>query len=165
MPVTFYYQWAKPGTNIATIQIYLDDDLNPLNGNQTLLREIPVPASGASFVNFTATNLTLAASNASPGYHAVFAKIAGGGRTRFLYAPELVQVAGPPTLGLVKLNATQYRVEVNGSVGQTIVLQSSTNFQSWLPLATNILATNFWFYTNTPPGVPVYRFYRGMLGP
>jgi len=36
----FYYQWARPNTNLATIGIYLDDDLNPLNNNQTLLREL-----------------------------------------------------------------------------------------------------------------------------
>ena len=92
MPVKFYYQWAKPNVNLATISIYLDDDLNPINTNQTLLRQITVPGNGASSISFSTTNLTLFASNAAPGYHTVLAKITGGGRTRYLYAPELVQV-------------------------------------------------------------------------
>src|SRR5262249_9718588 len=34
MPVRFYYQWARSNTTSATVSIYLDPDLNPLNGNQ-----------------------------------------------------------------------------------------------------------------------------------
>jgi hypothetical protein len=51
---------------MRVVSIYLDDDLNPLNTNQTLLRQINVPANGAGFVSFSATNLFIAASNATP---------------------------------------------------------------------------------------------------
>jgi len=166
MPVKFYYQWARPNTSLATISISLDDDLNPINTNQTLLRQITVPGNGAASISFSTTNLTLSASNAAPGLHAVLAKITGGGFTRYLYAPELVEVVAPrlpPTLDIAKLNATQYRIGVNGAAGQTVVLQSSPDLVNWSALATNTLATNRWDYTHTPATSPNPRYYRGVL--
>lgn len=166
MPVKFHYQWAQPGTSLATLRLYLDTDLNPLNTNQTLLQEIVVPGTGAGYVSFSTTNLTLAASNAAPGVHTVLATITGGSRTRHLYAPEMVEVIAPrqpPTLDIVKLNATQYRIGVNGAAGQTVILQSSPDLQTWTALATNTLATSRWDFTNTPPGSPDARYYRGVL--
>lgn len=166
MPVKFYYQWAKPNVNLATISIYLDDDLNPINTNQTLLRQITVPGNGAGSISFSTTNLTLFASNASPGYHAVLAQITGGGRTRHLYAPELVEVIlprQPPTLDIIKLSATQYRIGITGEPGQTVVLQSSPDLQAWTALATNALPTGRWDFTNTPPDNLGARYYRGLL--
>lgn len=166
MPVKFYYQWARPGTSLATISIYLDNDLNPINTNETLLREIVVPGNGASFVSFATTNLTLSASNLLPHTYAVLAKITGNGRTRYQYAPELVEVIAArqaPRLEISRINATQYRIEVSGQPGQTIVLQNSTNFQTWLPVATNTLATTQWIYTNTLSSSPGWRYYQGVL--
>jgi hypothetical protein len=167
-PIKFFYQWARPSTSIATVSIYLDDDLNPLNNNQTLLKQIAVPGNGASTVSYLTTNITLYASNAAPGYHAFFAKITGAGRTRYLYAPELVQVISsqqPPTLDIAETGTTQYRIGVNGLPGQTIVLQISSNLQSWVPLVTNTLATSRWTYTNAPPSSVDRRYYRAVLSP
>jgi hypothetical protein len=166
MPVTFYYQWARSNTDLATLDIYLDDDLNPLNTNQTLIEEIPLPGTGASFVGVSATNLILFTSNAAPGWHAVLAKITGAGRTRYLYAPEWVQVVParePPVLDIAKIDSAQYRIGVNGLPGQTVILQFSTNLQTWSDMVTNTLTTNRWDYTNTPPTEPGTRYYRGVL--
>lgn len=166
MSVTFYWQWAKPASSLATIGIYLDDDLNPLNENQTLVREVVVPATGASSISFATTNLTVFASNAAPGYHAVLGKITGGGRSRFFYAPELVEIIPvrlPPTLDVSKINSTQYRIGVEGLPGQVIVLQNSTNLQMWSSLATNTLTTNRWVHTNTPASGTERGFYRALL--
>jgi hypothetical protein len=166
MPLQFYYQWAKANSNLATISIYLDKDFNPLNTNQTLLREISVPANGASFVSFVTTNLTLHASNASPGFHAVLGRITGGGKTRFLYAPEWVEVLAsrqPPTLEISRLNPAQYRISVFGLLGQTVVIQSSTNLQSWTSVVTNTLLEQRWEYTNSPSLDSAVQYYRGVL--
>jgi hypothetical protein len=165
-PLRFCYQWAPPGPNLATLDIYLDADFNPLNTNQVLLRQIAAPDSGAGFVNVGITNLTLAASNAAPGLHAFFARLTAGTSTRYLYAPELVQVLpsrAPPTLGIAPLNATQFRIAVTGLPGQTIILQSSPDLAAWSPLATNTLTVSLWFYTNTPPTLPAQRYYRALL--
>jgi hypothetical protein len=61
------------------------------------------------------------------------------------------------------LNATQYRIGVSGEAGQTVILQSSPDLQTWTALATNTLAATRWDFTNTPPGSPDARYYRGVL--
>jgi hypothetical protein len=167
--VKFFYQWAQPDTTNATVSFYIDDDFNPINTNQKLLKQMSAPGNGASSVSYATVSLTLDPTNATPGYHALYAKITGGGRTRYLYAPELVQVVSirqPPTLDIAKLNASQFRIGVNGLVGQTIVLQNSSNLlQTWLPLATNTLVSSRWVYTNSPPSSPGRCFYRAVLSP
>ncbi len=166
MPLTFYYQWARSNTELATLAIYLDDDLNPLNTNQTLMAEMPLPGTGASFVGLAGTNLTISASNATPGLYAVLGKITGDGRTRFLYAPEWVEVIParqPPRLDIAELDPTHFRIGVNGEPGQTVVLEFSTDLQTWSPLATNILTASRWDYTNGPPTQPGTQFYRAVL--
>ena len=65
----------------------------------------------------------------------------------------------------MELNASQFRIGVNGVTGQTISLQGSTDLTAWLPLATNTLAGSRWTHTNTRPGSPAQRFYRAVLGP
>jgi hypothetical protein len=85
-----------------------------------------------------------------------------GGRARYLYAPELLTVFSsfqPPTLGIARQAASQTRVDVNGIPGQRIVLQSTTDFTTWQPLATNWLETSRWSYI-TDPGGSVQQFFR-----
>lgn len=165
-PFLYYYQWAQPGTNLATLGIYLDDDFNSLNTNQTLLQQVSLPGTGSGFISIAMTNLTLAASNAAPGVHAFFAKLNAGNNSRILYAPELVQVLPArtlPTLGITPLAAGQFRVTVAGLVGQTLVLQGSPDLANWSPLATNTLNSGVWLYTNAPPAAPPQRYYRATL--
>ena len=164
--VRFFYQWAQPSTSTATVGFYLDDDLNPLNTNQKLLKQMSVPGNGASSVSYAIVSLALDATNAAPGYHALYAKITGGGRLRYLYAPELVRVISsrqPPTLDIAKANASQFRIGVNGLAGQTIVVQNSSNVQVWVPFATNTLATNRWVFTNSPASGTSRQFFRAVL--
>lgn len=166
--VNFYYQWAHPAASNATVRFYLDDDLNPLNTNHTLLHQMLVPGTGASAVSYANVNLMLDPTNSTPGYHSLCASINAGSRTRYLYAPELIEVLAatqPPTLSIARINASQYLIAVNALPGQTILLQHSTDLQSWLPLATNTLTASPWFYTNTPPAVPPQRFYRALSPP
>lgn len=166
MPVKFYYQWAQPGPSLATLRLYLDTDLNPLNTNQTLLEEILIPGTGAGFINLSTTNLILAAPIVEPGNYSVLATLTGGGHTRHLYAPERVEVILPrlaPTLDLVKLNSTQYRIGVNSAAGQTVVLQSSPDLLTWTALVTNTLMTSRLEFTNAPPSSAGTRYYRGLL--
>jgi len=165
-PVRFYYQWARPETNLATVSFYLDDDPNPLNGNDTLLKQVTVPATGASNVSYQTVSLTLEATNATLGIHTLYAKIAGGSRTRYLCAPELVEVISsrePPSLDIAAIGEMVFAIGVNGAAGQAIVLELSSDIETWLPLATNTLATDRWVYTNSPPAATSQQFYRAVL--
>jgi hypothetical protein len=163
-PVKFYYQWGRTNIGNATVSFYLDNDFNPLNGNSTLVSQVTVPGTGPSSVFYATVNLQLNSTNATPGYHSLFAKITGGAQTRYLYAPELVDVisAPRPILEIATLSNTQFVIGVNGIAGQTIVLQTSTNLLNWLPLATNTLAGNRWTYTNNSPVSIGDRFFRAV---
>lgn len=162
------YQWVQPSSSNATLSIYLDNDYNPLNTNQTLIGQFSAQGSGA-LTNIYANipfSLTLNTTNAPVGYHSLYAKLTGGGKTRYLYAPQVIQIISnlqPPVLDIAKLNSTQYRIGVNAVSGHTIVIQVSTNLQTWLPLATNTLTGSRWNYTNSLPSKQ--QFYRALLSP
>ena len=160
-----YYQWARPSNTLATAGIYLDDDQNPFNTNQTLLRQISLPGTTAGGVSQGIFNALLSPTNAAPGSHYLFASIQAGGQKRYLYAPERVQVIGndPPTLDIAQIGPSLFRIGVNGSRGQNIILQASSNLVTWESLATNILSGSRWLYTNAPPADTTARFYRSFV--
>jgi hypothetical protein len=96
--VTLYYQLAQPNTSEAIVSVYLDDDFNPYNGNEQLVREGAMPGTGASSIGSAMVPINIAITNSTPGWHSIYARITAGGRTRYLYAPEMLNVlpAIPP---------------------------------------------------------------------
>ena len=164
--VTFYYQWAQSNTSQATVSIYLDDDLSPFNTNDRLLSQVTVTGNGTSTVSYATVSLNLNATNTPVGSHAIYAKIDGAGRSRYLYAPELVQViAGrqPPKLDISAGLPGRLQVGVNGVAGQTIVIQVSADLLFWQPLATNALVANRWVYIDNQTVSGGKRYYRALL--
>jgi hypothetical protein len=95
----------------------------------------------------------LSATNTTPGWHALLAVIRGGGQTRYLYAPQPVQIISnaPPVMNLAMTGPEQLQISVSGTIGQTIVLQTSSDLLNWQPLATNTLTSAMWIYTNNMP--------------
>jgi hypothetical protein len=163
IPLKFYYQWAQPATSNGNVSIYLDEDPNALNGNQKLLFQMNVPGTTMTNVNAVTVSVPLLATNAAPGKHWLLATINNGSQTRFLYAPETVQVIQIPTLDIAQISATKFRIGVNGQTNETIVLESSLDLMGWQPLATNTLTTSRWVYTNSPPSGASKLFYRAKL--
>jgi hypothetical protein len=163
--VNITFQWARPATSNATVSLHLDDDFNPFNGNDRLLRQVTIPGTTSNNIGSGPITFTLASTNSTPGVHALYAKVTGGGRTRYLYAPETLAVVSsyqPPQLGLVRVNSNQVRVDVTGLTGQRVALHSSTDLRNWQPLTTNWLTSSLWSYLDNTTGQP-RKFYRAVL--
>ena len=161
-----FYQCGTDVSQEATLQVFLDDDFNPINGNSIEVCRQLVPGTGTNAVYIVtiqwAANPTLVA----PGVYAMYARISAGGRIRYLYAPQLLTLKPswvPPLLASLALTAGQARFTINGAAGQQIVVQASTNLVRWDPIATNILDGAAWNFVDTQSaGVPA-RFYRAVL--
>lgn len=159
---TLFYQWAKPASSNAVLSLYLDDDLNPYNGNERLIRQFTLHGTTAAQVSSGTFDLTLDGTNASPGYHTLYAKITVAGHTRCLYAPQgltVVSSFAPLRLALLTSPA-QTLINVSGIPGQRFVLQTSANLRLWQSLSTNWLATNSLSFIDAPSSA---RFYRAVL--
>lgn len=154
-----YYQWAQPSFSNAAVTIYFDADRNPYNGNETPLRQIIL--GGTTALQVGSNNVVLVPP--SPGQYAVYAEIKGNGRTRYLYAPEVLTVTPnlqPPALQLIEQTADLTQVDVFGVPGQQIVIQSTMDLISWQSIATNSLSSNRWTYVDSPGSA---KFYRALL--
>jgi hypothetical protein len=159
---SFYYQYAGSASNV-TCEIYFDTDLNPFNTNGLFNSRYVLANTGAGSV--VIVNLSLSTSNTPPGRYTLYGRISDGTHTRYLYAPERVQVLPnlPTSLQLAAIGLNRFRIDVTGVSGQTVVLQSSTDLRSWVPVATNTLSADRWVYTNSPQGSLGLQFYRAAL--
>lgn len=148
----FYYQWAKPGTSQGTLNLYLDDDFNPLNTNGRLIGQLAITGTGANAVNTGIINGYLNLTNAPLGRHWIYGKLVAGGRTRYLYAPESINVLppGPPTVDIAVVAPETVEIGINGVAGEQLVLQTSLDLSTWQSIATNTLSGSRWTYTVAP---------------
>jgi hypothetical protein len=161
----FYYQYGGTARNV-TCQFYFDRDFNPFGSNSLVTSQFVLTNTGVSAVAIV--NASLNTTNTPHGTYAVYGKISDGIHIRYLYAPEPVQVLSrleAPVLTLAALNPAQFRISVNGVLGQNIVLESSTDLKNWAAFATNALLTAPWIYTNNSPTSIGSQFYRAVLRP
>jgi hypothetical protein len=66
-------------------------------------------------------------------------------------------------LDITRTGSFQFQIGVNGSAGQTIILQTGSNLVSWQAVATNTLSTTRWIYTNNPSTSTAKQFYRATV--
>jgi len=161
----FYYQYGGRASNV-TCEFYFDRDFNTLGSNSLFTSRYRLTNTGIGSVFIG--NVGLSTSNTPPGTYALYGKISDGSHTRYLYAPELVQVIGSrqaPLLSIASVNANQLLVSVSGVSGQTLILESSSDLKNWVPVTTNTLSSNPWVYRNNSPGAPAWEFYRAVLSP
>ena len=149
------------------MKLFVDRDFNPSNGNDQLMIDLDYPSTGTHSVFFA--DLILNSSNASPGIYAVYAKMTGGGHTRYLYAPEVLMI--DPNLEPPRFNPSlsmmqpdgRFRLSLSGAVGQKVIIQGSTNLTSWIPISTNSFSTTNLVTVDIEAASYKARFYRAML--
>jgi hypothetical protein len=162
---TFFlnYQWALPTAANAALSLYLDDDANPFNGNEQLIRQTTAAATGSNQVSTINLSAEWSSTNASPGIHYLFARIDAGGKVRYLYAPERITILSSfqaPTLAIAPLSPSSVRVDIQGLAGQRVFLQSSSNLFQWQTIATNWLNST---QTNYVQNIADKLFYRAYV--
>ena len=159
--IGFYYQYGGPSTNL-TAQFYFGGDFNALNPNRTLTTQLPLAVSGVNSVYFTATSVFT--TGLPSGTYSVCAKISDGTRSRYLYAPQLVQVLPPPplVLGITNGIAGHAAVYIGSAPGQPTILQSSTDLTNWTSIKTNSSPGGTWLYPITFTPGPAQQYYRAV---
>ncbi|MDB6035741.1 MAG: hypothetical protein JWM16_6079 [Verrucomicrobiales bacterium] len=162
--ISLSYQLAATNLSNAVLGFYLDNDANPYNGNEQLIRQLTLPATGSNQVAFVNATLEWNAQNVAPGEHLVFARISRAGNARYFYAPEKVTVLSsfqPPLVVINRLGAANIRVDAFGVPGQRLVFQGSTDFSHWQALSTNWFTSNLVSFSESA-GISA-RFYRAFV--
>ena len=54
---------------------------------------------------------------------------------------------------------------VSGPSGSNVVIQASTDLQTWIPLQTNLLGSGPFYFSDTQSPVNAQRFYRAQISP
>jgi uncharacterized delta-60 repeat protein len=85
----------------------------------------------------------------------------------FLETTLAVEPTAPPIIltsdGSLGFHAPGFGFNIAGLIGQTVVVEGSTNLSNWLPLQTNVLSTSHWLFTDPSPTPLPWRFYRARL--
>jgi len=164
----FYYQYGLSAIVNATVQVFLDLDLNPLNGNSLEVYRRTVPGTGTNSVNLATFQWVSNPTIQMPGNYAIYGRISANGRSRYLYAPEILTLTPslvPPSLAAPTSNGGQTQFTVNGFTGQTVIVQASTNLRNWGSIGTNTLAGTTWNVVDREATNYAQRFYRAELAP
>jgi len=54
----------------------------------------------------------------------------------------------------------QFGFNIGGMSGETVVIQASTNLQTWIPIQTNTLETTPFYFSDPQSNTNFVRFYR-----
>jgi hypothetical protein len=161
----------QSGTNQATnvtLQVLLDGDANPWNGNETLVYQEALPGTGTDTTAAVRRTVQPDPVSLVPGTYRLLTQLSRDGRTRFLYAPvpvTLTPSVAAPTLTALGLTNAAFRFRVSGFAGQMVVTEASTNLAQWTAIATNTISGNGFDLLDTQAAGTPARFFRAVLQP
>lgn len=170
VPLRLYHQFGSGTSQWAEVRVFLDQDFNPFNTNETELLQTSVSGTGTDAVVMTQPSPVTDPLVVVPGLYAVLARISDGTRSRVLYAPQGLTVAPSRQLPVVLADSLmtvggQMQFTLSGFVGQTLFVEASTNLVDWLVISTNtFVGTNLVFQDAASPAFD-RRFYRIGLVP
>jgi hypothetical protein len=169
--LTFAHQSGASAAGSSGVRIFLDNDTNPYNGNETVIDERLLPDTGTSAVQISTLTATANAASVPPGSYAIGARITDGVRARYLYAFDSVVIAPSqqaPAIDAATLSrATDGSVHFNvlGFSGQKVAILATTDFAEWTPIATHTFSGPSWFFLDASAGDFTQRFYKAVLVP
>jgi hypothetical protein len=87
------------------------------------------------------------------------------------YAAMANLAGAPVSLAIVTTNTAfgftngVFGFDVSGPSGSSVVIQASTDLQTWIPLQTNLLGSGPFYFSDSQSPANVRRFYRAQLSP
>ena len=166
--VTLYYQAGASAAGNIDLEIFLDADFNPYNGNEIEVDQQTLTRTGTNAVSFNALNAIVNAAEVTPGTYSVCARLNDGVRTRYLYTQELLVVTPslqPPSIDAasIVLGGGVMRFDVHAFPGQEVTVMASTDLVNWGALETHTFTGTVWEFVDADAGNFVGRFYRAIL--
>ncbi len=165
-----YYQAGADASGNIGLEIFLDSDFNPYDGNEVAVNDQTLPKTGTFVVSLVSPAGTVDAATLAPGSYAVCARLNDGALTRYLYAPQLLVVTPslqPPSIdgtSLTRIGGVVH-FEVHAFPGQVVTVEASTDLATWAPLQTHTFTGTVWSFTDADAGAFSSRFYRARLIP
>ena len=165
-----YQQSGADPLGTVELELFLDLDSNPYDGNEIEIDQRMLPTTGTAAVSQQLIEATLDAATVLPGDYRVGARLSDGAHTRYLYAPGLLTVTPslqPPSVDASTLAFTGgvLRFDVHGLPGQNVTVEASTDFADWVPIQSHIFTGAVWTFTDVEAGKFPRRFYRAVLMP
>lgn len=167
---TLSHQAGASAAGDVGLEIFLDADFNPYNGNEIAVKQQTLAKTGTSAVSLSTLSATVDAAAVAPGSYAVFARLNDGVRTRYLYASQRLMVT--PSLqapsvdsGSLALSGGVLRFNVHAFPGQKVTVMASSDLVGWDPLQTHTFTGTVWAFMDADAGNFARRFYRTVLAP
>ena len=124
----YFFQFGQSVSDNAIVEVRLDNDANPYDGDLGQVFQVTEPGTGTNVVG--QRQFTFNTTNTSPGQYYVYAKIGDGTHTRYLPAPGKLIVRSPTALGIVLSGNEVIVTWPTNAVG--FVLECTTNLLgSW----------------------------------
>jgi len=162
LEVQVYYQDGASALD-PELTVSLDPDRNPWNGNEVALDTFTMSSAG----KFGVLNDTRSAdtSGVAAGSYAVLMTLSQGGKERHFHAVERVEITVAPmpveiVAGSAGLVDGLFSFEVSGDPGTEIAVEASDDMDGWDIVATQILGSGNWVFSDPDTGLYGRRFYR-----
>lgn len=96
----YFFQYGTSSSQNATVQIYLDTNSNPYDGDAGQIFQITEPGTGVNIVR--SRTISASTTDKPPGQYYMYAKVTDGTHTRYLYSPAKLTIIDltKPTVSL-----------------------------------------------------------------
>ena len=169
-PLAVYHQSGSGLAGEIELRVLLDADFNPWNGNEIEVDRRALPNTGTGEIMRSELTVSIDAASTAPGRFAVCAQVGDGTRTRYLYAPQTLELTSsnqPLTIDRdsVTMLGGVIGFDVLASPGQQVALMATTDLEDWVQIGSHLFTTGVWQFTDLESPLFPRRFYKPMLLP